>query len=495
MTSALSTRTAVKVITAGSAGWLVYFLWRSLRWTLIHDAALMHYVAWLISQGAVPYRDAFDQNTPGIYLIHLAVLKLAGPGDVVWRAFDLGWLAATAGLMYRYCRPLGDRWSAAVPGLLFAIHHVSGGASLAGQRDFLLCLFLLAGTYGVARSCEMRGRIMPLCGAGLALGVATMVKPLAGLLLVASAAVAALTASRVERSALIAAGAVLGAGLIAPALVFGWLAWVGGLGAFFGILLGWTLPFYSQAGGAHPLRVLITIKWGLLAATGLLGALRKAPEPYDLRRGLAVIGAVYGFLHFALQSKGYDYHLYPMAMFLCLLSALALAPDPATSRPASGWTYSGGLAVAVVAATVIVMGVRGVDRVNPLWEVHRAERVSAAVAELRKLIVPGETVQVMGPSGAHVLLRLGLRQPTRFFTDSQFFDRATDPRIQALRAEFVAGLEAGRPAAIVVFPARGSTGPYGRLADFPALNQLLDRRYTIAVEGTSYRIYARRAGG
>src|SRR5262249_14096195 len=169
-----------------SVVWLLYFLSQSLRWPLIHDAALMHYIAWLISEGAVPYRDSFDWNMPGIYLIHLSVLKLAGPGDAAWRAFDLGWLAAIAWLMYRYWRPLGDRWSAVVPGLLFAIHHISGGASLAGQRDFLLCLFLLAGSYGLARSWESRTPIKPLVCSGLVLGVATMVKPLAGLFLVAA---------------------------------------------------------------------------------------------------------------------------------------------------------------------------------------------------------------------------------------------------------------------------------------------------------------------
>ncbi len=37
----------------------------------------MHYIAWLISQGAVPYRDAFDMNMPGV-VPH----PLGGPGRV-----------------------------------------------------------------------------------------------------------------------------------------------------------------------------------------------------------------------------------------------------------------------------------------------------------------------------------------------------------------------------------------------------------------------------
>ena len=56
----------------------------------------MHYIAWRISEGAVPYRDLFDMNFPGVYLLHLAALKLFGAGDVGWRAFDLVWLAGTS---------------------------------------------------------------------------------------------------------------------------------------------------------------------------------------------------------------------------------------------------------------------------------------------------------------------------------------------------------------------------------------------------------------
>jgi hypothetical protein len=480
---------AARLIAAAAGGLLCYFLWRSLTWPLIHDAALMHYIAWLIAGGAVPYRDTFDMNMPGVYAIHMLALAVGGARDGVWRAFDLAWLAAIAGLAYAYCRPLGDRWAAALPGLLFALHHVGGGASLAGQRDFLECLFLLAGAHGVARACEGGRRRPAQAGAGLALGAAAMVKPTAVIFAAACAAVAAVGARRAGRSPLAAAVVVLGAGLIVPAALVGWLAWHGALGEFLSISLGWTLPFYSQAHGASPLRVLVTLKWGFLAAIALQGAARRYPWPVDARRWLAVAGAASGFLHFALQAKGYDYHLYPLALFLCLLAAPALA----ALSLARGWTGTGALAAALLVAALVTLGDRGLSRLNQPWEEQRAERVAAVVQDLKKLVGPGETIQVMGPPGGHVLLRLGLRQPTRFFTDFQFFLRADDPRVQALRREFMAALEARPPAAIVVFPGRGGDGPYGRLAEFPAFQRLLDARYRLAIDGNGYRIYARRA--
>ncbi len=50
-----------------------------------------------------------------------------------------------------------------------------------GQRDFLLCVFLLGGALGVARSLEEGGALGPLVVGGAALGAGMTVKPQAGL--------------------------------------------------------------------------------------------------------------------------------------------------------------------------------------------------------------------------------------------------------------------------------------------------------------------------
>ena len=63
---------------------------------MIHDAPIMHYVAWLVAQGAVPYRDVFDMNVPGVYLLHLGVIRMLGEGDRDWRFFDLTWIGLTS---------------------------------------------------------------------------------------------------------------------------------------------------------------------------------------------------------------------------------------------------------------------------------------------------------------------------------------------------------------------------------------------------------------
>jgi hypothetical protein len=110
------------------------------------------------------------------------------------------------------------------------------------------------------------------------------------------------------------------------------------------------------------------------------------------------------------------------------------------------------------------------------------------------MVEAGGTVQVLDTSqgGIHALLRLGLRQPTRYLYDFHFFHDVTDPRIGRLRREFAEGLDAHPPAAIVVFRDTWLRPGYERIAEFPRFAALLARRYALSVDGGEYRIYAKR---
>jgi len=144
--------------------------------------------------------------------------------------------------------------------------------------------------------------------------------------------------------------------------------------------------------------------------------------------------------------------------------------------------------------TVALLSVKGVDAADAPWIADKQRRVAALVRQLRPLAGEGP-VQVMDVTGGgvHALLRLHLRQPTRFLYDFHFFHDEADPRIEALRNEFVRFLERGRPTAIVVFEDTWRRSGYDRLEEFPAVTRLLARDYTLAVNGDGYRIYARRA--
>ena len=482
----------------------MYLGWRSLGWPLIHDAPLMHYVAWLIGQGAVPYRDVFDMNLPGVYAVHVGVLRTLGAGDLAWRFFDLAWLLATAVLLWAYCRPVAGGAGAAGAALLFALYHLAGGAWRAGQRDFLLCLLVLACAYGVARSWESAGALGPLLLGGAALGAGMMLKPQAGLLWAAWTVAAAAGRRRAGRSGLGGAATLVAGSLVAPALALGWLAWRGGLAPFVEVLGGYVLPLYPHVGRALWWQA---IGWhghgwalmALLGALAALGAWTARREPSRVRMWLALSGAAYGAVHFLAQGKGWEYHLYPLALFLCLLAGLALSPRPtlAAARGSLRALRPARVAAAVLlAASVVVLGVKGVEAVDAPWIAAKERMVTALAADLERVAGPGTTVQVMDTTagGIHALLRLGRREPTRFLYDFHFFHDESDPRIQALRAEFAGRLAAAPPAAIVVMQDTWPVPGYERLDRFPEVARLLADRYTLVREGEGYRIHAKRRG-
>ena len=58
----------------------------SLGWRLQHDSPIMLYIAYLIENlHYVPYKDIFDMNMPGTFMIHISAIKIFGPDDIGWR--------------------------------------------------------------------------------------------------------------------------------------------------------------------------------------------------------------------------------------------------------------------------------------------------------------------------------------------------------------------------------------------------------------------------
>ena len=93
----------------------------------------MHYMAWRIGEGAVPYRDLFDMNFPGVYLLHLLVVAHAGRraiwrgGCSIWPGSRRGAVAAAA-----FAAPWGRLAAPAPRRSLIALYHLAGGAWQAG---------------------------------------------------------------------------------------------------------------------------------------------------------------------------------------------------------------------------------------------------------------------------------------------------------------------------------------------------------------------------
>jgi hypothetical protein len=469
---------------------VVALVWRSRGWPLVHDAPLMHYVAWRISQGAAPYRDVFDMNFPGTYLLHLAVLRVLGAGDVAWRLFDLAWLAAGAGAVAALAAPWG--WLASAGGaLFFALQHLAAGPWQTGQRDFLLCPFLLLGTLAVVRWQEHRRGLTTLAWGGLALGAGVTIKPHTTLLAVALASVLVVGAWRVAGWRPVVAFTI---GVALPPLAV--VLWVTALGAgpaWRTLVLDYLLPVYSHLGPPGWGAFYGSQAWFPVAvALGLTLVSALIHRRFTTRHRLVALGLAYGAVHYVTQGKGWEYHLYPLAAFTAVVLLAEIEPLLYAGRRL--------VALALVACLVVsaggfwLKGVTAAQAAEGGWITAKERRVSALVADLGPRLRPGDLVQVLDTTeaGVHALLRLSVRQPSRFLYDFAFLHDIDRPIIQAFQAELMGALRAHPPRFIVLFRQGWPAGGYERLAAFPELAGFIADRYRIAGQSDDYRIYAKR---
>lgn len=462
----------------------------------------MHYVAWLISQGATPYVDIFDMNFPGTYAIHLLVLSLFGSGDGGWRAFELLWLGATLLAFYRLVAPLSPR-GALLGLLIYGGYHVSSGPVQAGQRDFFLMLPLFLGSHWVATWGEglsdqtppqeggapKLGFIIP---AAIAFGIALTIKPTPVLLW---GVLGFLTLfwgwERGVLKALKAPVALLVIGLIPLALSLAWVASLGGLGGFFELMSTYVFPLYAKVGRTGPLGHVSPRHFaflGLLILGGFAGVAfwgDRRPK----RLWVLVIGVLYGLGHYLAQGKGWGYHLTPLGAFASALFGAAAAPF-FERNPGVGKASVFGVLSLVVLGAIGAKGLRG-----PGGEVERRiAQLESIEGHIQGCTEGGKGVQVLetAQGGIHALLNLKQSQPTRFIYDFPFFHDAVHPVIQGFRRELVSGLEL-RPPGCILFMEKGwPDGGFERLDTFPELNALLQRDYSLGAEGGGYRVYEHR---
>jgi hypothetical protein len=475
---------AVVAVLVGSLAVMVAWLgWASRGWPLIHDVPLMHYIAWRIAEGAAPYRDLFDMNFPGVYLFHLAVVQTLGAGDAAWRAVDLGMTLVSALLIAALAAPWGRTAATGGP-LVFAAYHIAGGAWAAGQRDFLLCPFLLAGALGVAVWADA-GPMWSAIAGGVALGAGVTIKPHA---LAFVAALAVFMTVRARRGAP-ATGLVLGAAIV-PALAVAWVAARGAMGAWREIVFDYLLPLYSRLTRSSDVLWLPWQIWLAVLATVAVTLARVAGTPrFTPRHTIVVIGLGYGVLHFVVQRKGWDYHLYPLMAF----AAVLLFSELASALSAPRRWYGPALAIGLV-ATIVLIGARSRGTVDSPWIWDKERRVTALSNDLAARTRPGDLVQVFDTTdgAVHALLRRGLAEPTRFLYDFHFFHDVDTPVVQRLRAELVRGVTERPPAVVVIMEQGWPAGRYDRIDAFPAFAGVLATRYRLARESDGYRVYEKR---
>jgi len=483
---------ATGLVLAGLASVCLFTALRSLKWPLALDTPPFHYIGWRILSGDMPYRDIFDINMPGTYLIHTFVVGALGSSDLAWRFFDLSWLLLTA-LAAALLASSSGRWAAVITGLLVSILHISGGPDTVGERDFIICLFLILAAHLVVRSVEQKNSFRHLLLAGVFLGTASIVKPFAGVFWILLAGLHVWANWAKLRACLTGLAALFFGALITPLATFTWLAAKGALLPFWSILTGYTIPLYSKfARGSVPSLGICLMKPTRDLAISLVFPLIPL---IGLRNGLtpryvvAFLGVIYGFAHFLLQGKCYFYHLYPFFCFLIILSGMILGDLLAS--PSRRYQ---GLAVICLALLCLNLGNKALKDPEYLY------LMPDLVKDISTYSLSGQdTIQLMDTveGGHYALYALKIPLTTRFLYDFFFFNEVNHPITRRLRAEFLRELKDHPPKLIIFFSKSCCVypNPGSRLSLFPEFNTYLNNNYILDKVRDDYSIYLQRKDG
>ncbi len=472
---------------------------KSLGWKLMLDPPLYHYIAKLIMSGLAPYRDIFDMNFPGTYALHLFVVNIFGAGDFSWRLFDLTCLLCINISIFAYCRRFSNSASLSAVAL-FTGFHLINGPLCAGQRDYIMLVFLFSGTFFFLKFTE-KTRSSYLAAAGLLNGSAAGLKPFAGLWILFLAAIIGLL-FRNSRAAQIKHLIIfLFSSSICLLCLCLWLWWSGGLIPFFEIVFHYLIPLYSGLKFNTLSSGLLVDHLGvpiiipacviLLIESIIIVLTKNSSLKHIIIRG----GIVYGILHYGMQGKGLYYHLYPLMGFLFMTAA--------------SWTDSeykhllSSLKRSVVAAVLAFImcwfslcAIKYMIKAPPHY-INELAYPEALIQDLKDRVPPNETVQNLETmsGGILTLLKMDIIQPTGFICDGHLFHNIDNPYIKNLRTRFLGELQKKPPLFIVVAKNTWPIYGYERLNTFPDLRNWLQKNYTLDVERERYRLYKRKAPG
>ena len=230
--------------------------------------------------------------------------------------------------------------------------------------------------------------------------------------------------------------------------------------------------------------------WRASPAWSVLGVAALARGRRWPALGVLAAGLTYGAAHFWAQGRGWEYHFYPLALFATALGGAGLGAALADRRRVLTT-----MLVLSLAVTAGALWTKGQRNLAPAWIAAKLERVGRVSEALRPLVAGGRTVQVLDTTegGIHALLRLRVRQPSRFLYDFHFYHDVSDPYVRALRAELMEALRRRPPVAVVEFVPGWPEGGYERVASFPELARWLQDGYRVLEEGDGYRLYVERA--
>lgn len=492
---------------------LVLVLISMLTWPFGWDQGLFAWVGDVITQGGLPYRDAWDIKGP---LTHYAfALAQTIFGRNMWgiRILDILLLAMCCTALFRLVRVLTTEAVARWTVVLYALWYAAGAYWQTAQPDGWVGMFLAIGLFPLALGSDSRPW-RQWGAAGLAIGASALVKlPYAAFLfLPLSLAFLDFREGRRHDALRNAATAVVGT-VFLPFVAVIWFSVHGALPQAIEALVTYPASAYSL----HGVLDLSGRLKGLIlfgqAATLIAVALPLAVFGWWILRKttirvatLTLIWLAIGVAAVVAQGRFYTYHW------------LIVSPPIAVLVASGVWQvarveYAGSsrLSFTVIVAAVMCFHVT----THPMLEVFEFFRYATgsttkeayyahfgipdddlrAAQYLRGHTADSASVAMLGWN-ASILYQSGRRSPTRFgYSMPLFMGEGTKIR-EAYRTEFMDDLNASPPAIIVVGQlSEMILGAEYSVADFPALAALLQQKYRQVERFGDIDIYQLLPGG
>jgi hypothetical protein len=472
-----------------------------------------------ISYGKVPYLGSWDQNFPGIILIHSLSIVLLGPSDIAFRLIDVFIQVAACLIFYKlwslYFRPR-TAWIAVMVYVAFYVHSTS---LVIGQRDVFAFIGVIIASWILLSTQKLSvGRLLL---SGFLFGFASIIRPTNFLYEVA--AIFLIPSVRNLRStALLLMGCAMPA-----AIVIGFYFLIPhGLSELYLSIIRFNTDLYAHFRGGWDgffkglLRTLIVV-----IPVGLVLGL-----PQFARRTLAlcsskpfekpVVNLYYSYVALTLaliivQGKYLNYHFYPYVVLLTPIAAIGF--EMVLGRIRESFQLPAFMLIIVLAALPInrlrdlphtlgqeptlLDAIYATEYDNPALGYAPTRRVREYLAPH---VAAGERIEVAG-FDARLRATLGANSATRFTMitaiacrlDTARHDEANFTAYQQRwRKEYMDSLRTVRPAYIVL--ARRTDywymgDPYDDvLHELPGFDDLLRSDYTYDTMIGYYQIFRRK---
>ena len=475
-------------------GAFVYMAVHTLRWPLMQDAQVLHYVNFLTDHGFAPYRTIGDMNMPGAYWMERFGMAVFGAGDLGFRLYDIFLMVAMTSATIAIAWPY-DWLAGLFAGVLFAVIHAADGPKGAGQRDAAMAVLMVIGLAFLLHSVRRRAAAWMVLG-GFFFGMATAVKPTIaplGLLLLLMAALE--LRKRGVRAVPFVVYGVVGAG--APTVLFvEFLLHYRALGAFFAMNREVT-SYYAhlyRVGFASLLRECLPRPMRLLVPFGL-AAVAMNPDRRNWERWALALGVTFGAFSYFVQGKGYYYQRYPLIAMTLLWFAIELS-IAARRRGFARAIGVAGLAVGIFGLTPLFAArARTVFYSNIFTETLEADLRQIGVAGLQHNVQCLDMVD----GCMNALYHLKIVQQTGMTGDNLLFaPDASYAVVRQARREFWDGLVARPPDVFVISDEQFmDAASFDKLERWPQFAQYLAEHYDLYCArsfpiAVAYRIYVRK---